>query len=95
MKSSVSVTFPSMFVGGFQGTLQLEIARDGMVVRELLKTLFERYPEIKSQIVDNNYRLNRFVIICVNNNDIRFQNNLDTIILARDEISIIKLISGG
>ncbi len=84
-----------MFVGGFQGTLQLEIARDGMVVRELLKTLFERYPEIKSQIVDNNYRLNRFVIICVNNNDIRFQNNLDTIILARDEISIIKLISGG
>ena len=40
-------------------------------------------------------QLNRFVNVYVNDEDIRFMQNLDTPVKAGDEVSIVPAIAGG
>ena len=54
-----------------------------------------RFPGIKERLLDETGAVRRFVNVYVNEEDIRFLQNLDTKIKDGDEISIIPAIAGG
>ena len=50
---------------------------------------------IETRLFKSPGQLNRFVNVYVNDEDIRFQQNLETPVKAGDEISIVPAIAGG
>lgn len=67
---------------------------EGSTVGEVLNALTSAYPELRSRLFDGE-DLRRFVNVYVNNEDIRFLEDLDTPVAAADEVSIIPAVAGG
>ena len=67
----------------------------GPSVGEILRTLAESYPVLGTRLFTGEGRINRFVNIYLNDEDIRFLDNLDTAVSEGDEISIVPAIAGG
>lgn len=72
-----------------------EISVNGETVGEVLNELEKNYAGLRERIFDESGNLRRFVNIYVNDEDIRFMNNLNTRIKDGDRISIIPAIAGG
>jgi molybdopterin converting factor small subunit len=66
----------------------------GSTVGEVLIALTTALPELKERILDGN-DVRRFVNVYVNNEDIRYLDDLATPVTDRDEIAIIPAIAGG
>ena len=66
----------------------------GGTVGELLTDLDARYPGFKQQIMQDG-SLHRFVNIYLNDEDIRYLNQLDTRVKDGDSISILPALAGG
>jgi molybdopterin synthase sulfur carrier subunit len=71
------------------------ISASGNSVLEIIEDIERRYPGVKDRICEPDGRVRRFVNIFVNEEDIRFLDNLQTPISERDELSIIPAIAGG
>ena len=67
---------------------------DGTTVGEVLNALTTTYPELRTRLFDGE-DLRRFVNVYVNNEDIRFLEDLETPVAAADEVSIIPGVAGG
>lgn len=67
----------------------------GATVGDVLNTLKEKAAGIETRLFKGPGQLNRFVNIYVNEEDIRFQKNLETPVKDGDEISIVPAIAGG
>jgi molybdopterin synthase sulfur carrier subunit len=67
----------------------------GTSVLELIEDIDKRFPGVKDRICEANGQVRRFVNIFVNEEDIRFLENLQTPISDKDEVSIIPAIAGG
>ncbi len=72
-----------------------EVTAEGSTVREVIDDLEKRYPGIKERICEKDGSVRKFVNLYVNDEDIRFKNNLDTALKDGDELSIIPAIAGG
>ncbi len=71
------------------------ISAQGKTVGEVLRWLTETYPGLKERLRDEHGEVRRFINIYVNEEDIRFQKNLETPLKEGDRISIIPAIAGG
>lgn len=90
---SVLIRIPTplrKYTGGQDG-----VPVDAKTVGEALQGLAEAHPELKSRIFDDAGALRRFVNVYANQEDIRFQQNLDTEVADGGEISIVPAIAGG
>ncbi len=67
----------------------------GSTVLQLIEDINGKHPGIKDRICEKDGKVRRFVNIFVNEEDIRFLENLDTPVAESDEISIIPAIAGG
>ena len=67
----------------------------GGSVSEIIEDLDKNYPGLKDKICETDGKVRRFVNIFVNEEDIRFLENLQTSISDKDELSIIPAIAGG
>jgi len=67
----------------------------GQSVKEILASLTSQYPELGKRLFKADNQLNRFINIYVNDEDIRFLDNLDTTLHAGDELSLVPAIAGG
>jgi sulfur-carrier protein len=67
----------------------------GANVGEVLKGLVARYEGMDKRLFKQPGELNRFVNIYVNDEDIRFLDNLNTAVKEGDEVSIVPAIAGG
>jgi MoaD family protein len=67
---------------------------DGGTVAELLSNLDITYPGFKQQIMQEGH-LHRFVNIYLNDEDIRYLDQLDTRVRDGDTISILPALAGG
>jgi sulfur-carrier protein len=76
-----------------QGAEEVSVA--GKNVGELIADLEAKFPGIKERICDDKGAVRRFVNIFVKDEDIRFQQNLDTPVGENDEVSIVPAIAGG
>ena len=74
---------------------QTEVQMAGGSVREILGSLATAYPILGKRLFDGEGRLNRFVNIYLNDEDIRFLQDLETGTNNGDEISIVPAIAGG
>lgn len=72
-----------------------EVSADGKTVAEALEDLEKNYPGLKERICEPDGNLRRFVNLYLNDEDIRFLNNLETELSDGDELSIIPAIAGG
>ncbi|WP_369959187.1 MoaD/ThiS family protein [Pseudomonas benzenivorans] len=73
---------------------QKRVEAEGANVRELIEGLEERYPGIKARLLDAG-QMHRFVNLYVNDNDIRFADNLDTALQDGDSVTILPAVAGG
>ena len=64
-------------------------------IAETFADLQARFPGIRERLLDDTGAVRRFVNVYVNEEDIRFLQNLDTKVKDGDEISIIPAIAGG
>lgn len=72
-----------------------EVMANGSNVSEIINDIERNYPGIKERICETDGNLRRFVNIYLNDEDIRFKNNLETTLTENDELSIIPAIAGG
>jgi molybdopterin converting factor small subunit len=66
----------------------------GATVGEVLGQVGTQYPALKERIFDGE-ELRRFVNVYVNNEDIRYLDDLATPVADKDEVSIIPAVAGG
>lgn len=74
---------------------QAEVSADGGTARDLISNLETKYGGISQRLLDGAGKLRRFVIIYLNDEDIRFLQDLDTPIKEGDTVSIVPAIAGG
>ena len=67
----------------------------GATVFEVIKILQSRYPNFAQRLLDETGAVRRFVNIYVNEEDIRFLQNQQTVLRDGDEVRIIPSIAGG
>jgi molybdopterin synthase sulfur carrier subunit len=72
-----------------------EVTAAGKNVAEIIEDLERAYPGLKERICEGDGKLRRFVNIYLNDEDIRFKNNMETELKENDELSIIPAIAGG
>ena len=68
---------------------------EGNTVGEALANLAEAHPELKAKIFGTDGSVRRFVNIFANDEDIRFQEKLETPLKQGDQVSIVPAIAGG
>ncbi len=67
----------------------------GQTVRELLEDLDREYPGMKKQLTSEDGQPHRFVNIYLNDEDIRFLQQMETPLKDGDVVSILPAIAGG
>jgi len=90
---SVSVRIPEVLrkLTNGKDTVSLEAT----TVAEMIDALEKAHPGIKERICDEKGNVRRFVNVFVNEEDIRFQENLETKLAAGADVSILPAIAGG
>ena len=71
------------------------IESTGQSVADVLDSLKSQAAGIETRLFKGPNQLNRFINIYLNDEDIRFLQNLDTPVKDGDEVSIIPAIAGG
>ena len=91
MEVHVRIPSPLKKLAGEQDLIHAE----GKTVGEVLRWLTDTYPGLKERLRDEQGEVRRFISIYLNNEDIRFIQNLETTLKEGDHISIIPAIAGG
>jgi MoaD family protein len=74
---------------------QESVSLAGSTVRQVLASLCAAYPDLGKRLFKRENELNRFINVYLNDEDIRFLNNLDTPLKCGDELSLVPAIAGG
>jgi molybdopterin synthase sulfur carrier subunit len=91
MTVSIRIPTPLRKYAGGQDQIDVEASTVG----EALANLNEAHPDIESRLFDDSGSLRRFVNVFANDEDIRFQDSLDTEVADGDQVSIVPAIAGG
>lgn len=67
----------------------------GATVKDVMLELGKKYPGIQKKILTEDGKKQQFVNLFVNNEDIRYLENVDTAVKDGDEVSIIPAVAGG
>ena len=70
------------------------VETSGATVKAVLDDLGRKHPGIVDRLFDNG-QVRRFVNIYLNDEDVRYLENLDTEVKDGDELSIIPAVAGG
>ena len=90
---SISVKIPTIlrtYTGG-----AADVSVTGATLSEVLTDLDAQYPGIGARVLDDDGRLRRFVNVYVNDDDVRFLEDLQTPTPDGANISIIPAVAGG
>ena len=72
-----------------------EVTANGANLAEVLDDLDASFAGIKGRILDEDGKLRRFVNVYVNNDDVRFEQDLATPTPDGAEVSVIPAVAGG
>ncbi len=89
---SIRVQIPTPMRQHTEGKTTVEAG--GATVRAVLGDLGQQYPDLVPRLFDNG-QVRRFVNVYLNDEDIRYLDNLDTPVKDGDELSIIPAVAGG
>jgi len=74
---------------------QRSLSADGSTVAELIEDIERRYPGFRSQLMDADGKLHRFVNVYLNDEDVRFLGGAETPLAEGDQVSILPALAGG
>jgi molybdopterin synthase sulfur carrier subunit len=89
---SIKVQIPTPMRQHTDGQTTVEVA--GTTVKTVLDALAVRYPAITGRLFENG-QVRRFVNLYLNDEDVRYLNNMDTPVKDGDELAIIPAVAGG
>ena len=89
---AVKVHIPTPMRQQTEGQATVEVS--GATVQGALDDLGRKYPGITQRLFDNG-QLRRFVNVYLNDEDIRYLDNLNSPVKDGDEVSIIPAVAGG
>jgi MoaD family protein len=72
-----------------------ETVVEGATVAEVIEALEARHPGFRGRLLDDSGGLRRFVNVYVNEEDVRFQQGLDTAVPEGSQVAIIPAVAGG
>ena len=87
------VRIPTVLRPQVGGEKQLDL--EGGTVAQLVESLVERFPALRSQLLTEEGELNRFVNVYVNGQDVRYLQGLATPVEPRDEVRLLPAMAGG
>ncbi|MEU8569964.1 ubiquitin-like small modifier protein 1 [Streptomyces pathocidini] len=90
---SVNVRIPTIlrtYTGG-----QAEVSAEGATLAEVIESLEKNHPGIAARVLDDSGKLRRFVNVYVNDDDVRFEDGLQTATPEGAGVSIIPAVAGG
>jgi molybdopterin converting factor small subunit len=90
---AVEIRLPTLLRAAADGAASVQA--DGATVGEVFANLVGTYPGLKGQLIDDSGSLHKFVNVYLNDDDIRYLDQLDTKIAEGDEISILPAVAGG
>ncbi len=90
---AVEVRLPTLLRPHADG--EASVSADGSTVGDVFATLTEQYPGLAGQLVDESGALHKFVNVYVNDDDIRYLEQLGTPVTERDVVSILPAVAGG
>lgn len=90
---SVELRLPTLLRPAAEG--QSSVALEGSTVGEILSQLVATYPALAGQVLTEDGSLHRFVNVYVNDDDVRYLDNLSTGVTSADVISILPAVAGG
>ncbi len=67
----------------------------GATVREILDDLESRHPGFKEQMLGEDGKLQRFVNVYLNDEDVRYTGGIDTGVKEGDTLDILPALAGG
>jgi molybdopterin converting factor small subunit len=91
MTATVRIPTPLRTATGGNATVELE----GATVGEVLANLDAEHPGIGERLQGEDGQLRRFVNVFVDDEDVRFQQGLDTPVREGATVSIIPAVAGG
>ena len=71
------------------------VTASGSTVGEVLADLVATYPAMAGQVLTDDGSLHKFVNVYVNDDDVRYLDQLETKVADGDEISILPAVAGG
>lgn len=89
--AKVSIPTPLRPSTGGQATVEAA----GSTVGEVLAELAKQHPDLQKRLFAGEGQLHQYVNVYVNDEDIRFMDELDTAVKDGDEVGIIPAIAGG
>ena len=90
---AIEVRIPTILRTYTDGAKQVE--GSGSTLDELFTDLEQRHGGLRDRLVDNGGGLRRFVNVYLNDEDIRYLDNLNTAVKDGDEVNIIPAVAGG
>ncbi|MGB0768238.1 MAG: MoaD/ThiS family protein [Phycisphaeraceae bacterium] len=94
MSDTITVTIPAALRPQVEG--KEAVAAQGETVGAVLDALKADHPALIEKMFPNgDGQMNRSINVYVNEEDIRFLDNLDTKVTERDQVDIILAIAGG
>ncbi|HXX89736.1 MAG TPA: ubiquitin-like small modifier protein 1 [Acidimicrobiales bacterium] len=71
------------------------VTANGSTIGEVLEDLVRTYPAMAGQVLTDEGTLHKFVNVYVNDDDVRYLDQLDTKVTSGDQISILPAVAGG
>ena len=88
-----TVFIPSVLRANVGGAKSLELEGDS--IRAVVDGLVAKHPSLRSQLLNEEGELNRFVNVYVNGQDVRYMAGLDTPVAPTDEVRLLPAMAGG
>jgi sulfur-carrier protein len=89
---SIKVHIPTPMRQQTEGQAAVEVT--GTSVKTVLDALGQKYPALTGKLMENG-QVRRFINVYLNDEDIRYLDNLQTAVKDGDELSIIPAVAGG
>jgi sulfur-carrier protein len=90
---SVIVRLPSQLRSLVGGTGEVPV--EAGTVREAIVAVDVAYPGLGARVLDDDGALRRFVNVFVADEDVRFLDGLDTVLVAGQTVSLVPAVAGG
>ena len=91
MTTTIRIPTPLRNATGGVSTVEVEATTVG----EALASLEQAHPGVGERLLDEGGKLRRFVNVFVDDEDVRFQQGLDTPVQPGSTVSIIPAVAGG
>ena len=88
-----TVFIPSVLRANVGGAKSLELQGDS--IRAVVDGLVAKHPSLRSQLLNEDGELNRFVNVYVNGQDVRYMAGLETPVAPADEVRLLPAMAGG